>query len=79
MVARLHQDVNVPECQKLNANCLSRETVSPASDTGILETAMMIHWRDPRVCSVCVSCRKFDDSALVERRRCGQNLPGSVQ
>ena len=67
VVARLHQDANVPECQKLNANYFSRETVSPTSDTGIVETVIMIHWRDQRVCRVCVSCRKFDDSTLVER------------
>ena len=65
-VSRLHQDAHGPECPKLNANCLSRGTVSPTSDTGILETVAMIHWRDQRVCRVCVSCRKFDDSALVE-------------
>ena len=74
MVARLHQGANVPECPKLNANCLSRETVSLTSDTGILETVMMIHWRDQRVCRVCVSCRKFDDLALVERREMWSEL-----
>ena len=53
MVAHLHQDANVPECPKLNANCLSRGTVPPTSDTGILETVTMIHWRDQIVCRVC--------------------------
>ena len=67
MVARLHQDANGPECPKLSANCLSRETVSPTSDTGILETVTMVHWRDQGVWRVCVPCLKFDDSALVER------------
>ena len=67
--ARLHQGAHGPECPKLTANCLSRETVSPTSDTWILETVMMIHWRNQRVCRVCVSCPKFDDSALVERRQ----------
>ena len=62
VVARLHQDANFPECPKRNANCLSQETVSPTSDTGIVETVMMIHWRDRRVCRVCVSCHKFGDS-----------------
>ena len=32
---------------------------------GLWELAMMIHWG---VCRDCVSCRKFDDSVLVERR-----------
>ena len=71
VVARLHQDANVPECPKRNANCLSQETVSPTSDTGITETVMMIHWRDRRVCRVCVSCRKVDGSTL---ERCGPKL-----
>ena len=35
---------------------------------------MMIHWRDQRVCRVCVSYRKFDDSALVERREMWSKL-----
>ena len=35
---------------------------------GFWKTVAMIHWRDQRVCRVCVSCRKFDDSALVEHR-----------
>ena len=74
MVARLHQGANVPECPKLNANCLSRETVSPTSDTGIVETVMMIHWRDQRPCRVRVSCHNFDDSALVERREMWSEL-----
>ena len=74
VVARLHQDANFPECPKRNANCLSQETVSPTSDTGIVETVMMIHWRDRRVCRVCVSCHKFDDSALVERREMWSKL-----
>ena len=34
----------------------------------------MIHWRDQRVCRVCVSCRKFDESALVERREVWSEL-----
>ena len=38
--ARLHQVANVPECPKLNANCLSRETVSPTSQP--LTTAFII-------------------------------------
>ena len=74
MVAHLHQDANVPEYPKLNANCLSRGTVSPTSDIGILETVAMIHWRDQRVCRVCVSCRKFDGSVLVERREMWSKL-----
>ena len=74
MVARLRQGANVPECPKLNVNCLSRETVSPTSDTGIVETVMMLHWRNQTACRVCVSCRKFDDSALVERREMWSEL-----
>ena len=68
MDAHLHQDANIPECPKLNANCRSRRTVSPTFETGILEIVAMIHWRDQKVCCVYVSWRKFDDSTLVERR-----------
>ena len=73
VVARLRQDANVPECPKLNANCLSRETVSPTSDTRIVETVMMIHG-EIKESAVFVSCRKFDDSALVERREMWSKL-----
>ena len=79
-VSRLHQDASVPECPKRNANCLSPETVSPTPDTRIVETVLMTHWRNQGVCRVCVSCRKFDDLALVERREMwSKNLPRSVQ
>ena len=66
--ARLHQDA------KRSANCLSQETVSSTSDTGIVETVTMIHWRKRRVCRVCVSCRKFDDSTLAARRKMWSKL-----
>ena len=46
---------------------------------GFLETVAMIHWRDQRVCRVCVSCRKFDGSALVERREMWSKLAKFVQ
>ena len=67
--ARFHQDANVPEYPKRSANCLSQETVSSMSDTGIVETVTMIHWKKRRLCRVCVSCRKFDDSTLAARRK----------
>ena len=43
VVVHRHQDANVPECPNWNANCLSRETVSPTSDTGIAEIVLQMH------------------------------------
>ena len=74
--ARLHQGANVPECPKLNANCLSRETVSPTSDTEIVETVVMIHWRDQRVCpgDVVRTCQDRFNRLHCESRF--HHLPG---
>ena len=57
---------NVPKCPKRNANCLSQESVSPTSDTGIVEIVKRMCWNGQRVCRFCVSCHKFDDSKLAE-------------
>ena len=79
VAARQHQDANVPECTKRNANCLSRGTVSPASDTGIAETVMMIHWKDRSVCRVCVLVTNSMIQNSLNVERSGQNLSRSIQ
>ena len=79
MVAHVHQDANVLEYPNLNANCLSRGTVSPTSDTGILETIAMIHWRDQRVCVFVFLVANAMVQHSLNVKSCGQNLPRSDQ
>ena len=66
VVAHRPPGANVPKCPWRNAICLSQETVSPTSDTGIAEIVKGMCWNGQRVCRVCASYHKFDGAKLAE-------------